>query len=328
MRTAVWRAVAAGVALGVVSTLGWALTGGPFWPRWVWLALALAAALTYVGVRALRITPGPRRWLAAEGGLLAVLFPFDLVVWLMTGRGHFWPAYSAAGLSVLIGLHQWWMSRRPSAEEGALRRRIDTLTRSRYTAVDLQATELRRIERDLHDGAQARMTSTALAIGIAERQVASDPEAALRTLRQARSTARAAVEDLRGVMRQIYPPVLADRGLRGAVEALAVDLAVPVEITGSDPPLPPPLGAAVYFGTAECLTNVVKHARASQVEVRFELHHDRAAVEVIDNGCGGARVDAGSGLEGVRRRLSVFDGEVLLDSPAGGPTRVRMRVPR
>lgn len=328
MRTVVWRAVVAGVLLGLLSTLAWALTGGPFWPRWVWLGLALAAALAYVGFRALRIAHGPRRWLALEGGLLAVLFPFDVVVWLMTGRGHFWPAYSAAGLSVLIGLHQWWLSRRPSAEEGALRRRIDTLVRSRATAVDLQAIELRRVERDLHDGAQARMTSTALAIGIAERQVTSDPDAALRTLRQARSTARAAVEDLRVVMRQIYPPVLADRGVLGAVEALAVDLAVPVVITGADPPLPPPLAAAVYFGTAECLANVVKHAGASQVEVRFDRHHDGASVEVVDDGCGGARLDAGSGLEGVRRRLSVFDGELHLDSPVGGPTRVRMRVPR
>jgi signal transduction histidine kinase len=214
-----------------------------------------------------------------------------------------------------------------------LERRVAALTRSRAEAVDHSAAELRRLERDLHDGTQARLVAVSMSLGMAEEQFASDPEAARRTVSEARAATSAAISDLRSVVRGIHPPVLADRGLEGAIRALALDMAVPVEVIGELPGRPPtPVESAVYFAVAECLANSAKHAghQHAWVELRHEQHLLR--VVVGDDGRGGAdlaRADSvgGTGMRGVMRRLAAFDGTMAVSSPDGGPTIVTLEVP-
>jgi signal transduction histidine kinase len=209
-----------------------------------------------------------------------------------------------------------------------LERRVETLTQSRAESVDFSAAELRRIERDLHDGAQARLVALGMSLGMAHELMERDPEAARRLLAEARDTSSAALGDLRSVVRGIHPPVLADRGLAGAVQALAIDMPIPVmvaiEMTGRPPA---PVESAVYFAVAECLANVGKHANARRAWVTVRHDGQTLAVEVGDDGRGGARPDAGTGMLGVMRRLSAFDGGMSVSSPDEGPTVVLMEVP-
>ena len=209
-----------------------------------------------------------------------------------------------------------------------LEQRVAALTRSRAEAVDHSAAELRRLERDLHDGTQARLVAVSMSLGMAEAQFDSDPEAARRTVNEAREATSAAIADLRSVVRGIHPPVLADRGLDGAIRALALDMAVPVEVTGGLSGRPPlPIESAVYFAVAECLANSAKHAGHQHAWV--ELSHDGAVLRVVvgDDGRGGADVDRGTGMRGVMRRLAAFDGTMAVSSPVGGPTVVTLEVP-
>jgi signal transduction histidine kinase len=209
-----------------------------------------------------------------------------------------------------------------------LQQRVAALTRSRADAVDHSAAELRRLERDLHDGTQARLVAVSMSLGLAEAQFDSDPETARRTVNEAREATSAAIADLRSVVRGIHPPVLADRGLDGAVRALALDMAVPVEVTGSLPGRPPmPIESAVYFAVAECLANSAKHAGHTQAWV--DLSHAGGVLRVVvgDDGRGGADPDAGTGMRGVMRRLAAFDGTMSVSSPVRGPTVVTLEVP-
>jgi signal transduction histidine kinase len=209
-----------------------------------------------------------------------------------------------------------------------LERRVEALTRSRAAAVDHSAAELRRLERDLHDGTQARLVAVSMSLGMAEELFESDPETARRTVSEARAATSAAIADLRSVVRGIHPPVLADRGLEGAIRALALDMAVPVEVAGGLPGRPPaPIESAVYFAVAECLANSAKHAAHTQAWV--ELHHADGLLRVVvgDDGRGGADVAAGTGMTGVMRRLAAFDGTMTVSSPDGGPTIVTLEVP-
>jgi signal transduction histidine kinase len=216
-----------------------------------------------------------------------------------------------------------------------LRERVDVLTRSRADVVDHSAAELRRLERDLHDGTQARLVAVSMSLGLAEAQFDADPEQARRTVNEAKEATSAAIADLRSVVRGIHPPVLADRGLDGAVRALALDMAVPVEVTGELPGRAPlPIESAVYFAVAECLANSAKHAEHANAWV--ELSHEPSAttaasgllrVVVGDDGRGGADGDRGTGMRGVARRLAAFDGTMAVSSPVGGPTIVTLEVP-
>jgi signal transduction histidine kinase len=209
-----------------------------------------------------------------------------------------------------------------------LEERVATLTRSRAEAVDHSAAELRRLERDLHDGTQARLVAVSMSLGLAEAQFDSDPETARRTVNEAREATSAAIADLRSVVRGIHPPVLADRGLEGAVRALALDMAVPVEVSGSLAGRPPlPIESAVYFAVAECLANSAKHAGHQHAWV--QLSHDGSVLQMVvgDDGHGGADVDRGTGMRGVMRRLAAFDGTMSVSSPDGGPTVVTLEVP-
>ncbi|GAB3575416.1 hypothetical protein GCM10027445_37850 [Amycolatopsis endophytica] len=206
--------------------------------------------------------------------------------------------------------------------------RVDELTAQRADTTIAQAAEIRRIERDLHDGAQARLVALGMSLATAEKLMDTDPGQAKTLLREARAGATTSLAELRDLVRGISPPVLTERGLVDAVRAMALDspLSVTVE-AGAPPRLDPPIESAVYFGVAELLTNAAKHAHATAV--RISLAHDGAALvaEVEDDGRGGAGVRPGGGLEGLRRRLAVFDGTLEISSPADGPTLARMMVP-
>jgi signal transduction histidine kinase len=209
-----------------------------------------------------------------------------------------------------------------------LEERVQKLTVSRAESVDHSAAELRRIERDLHDGAQARLVALGMNLGMADDLFATDPDAARQLVAEARATTGAALGDLRSVVRGIHPPVLADRGLVGAIQALALDMAVPVTVQASFTGRPPaPVESAVYFAVAECLANTGKHSGAQHVWA--ELSHDGTTLRALlgDDGVGGADPRSGTGMTGVMRRLSAFDGTMRVSSPAGGPTLVTLEVP-
>jgi signal transduction histidine kinase len=255
----------------------------------------------------------------AAAGLAVV----DLAVWVLTGGGYFWPAWTILGVSALAGAVVWVHRR-----EADLTGRVAALTRSRRGAVDRQAAELKRVERDLHDGAQARLASLALTLGLAGSLVRLDPDAAAKLVEEARTAAVAALADLRAVMHTIHPAVLADRGLLDAVRALALDLAVPVTVVGDAPPGPSPaVETAVYFAVSECLTNVVKHSDATRATVTFAATGTALRVTVQDDGRGGADPVAGTGLRGIADRLDAVDGTLQVHSPAGGPTVATISVP-
>ena len=207
----------------------------------------------------------------------------------------------------------------------ALADRVEELTAQRADTTVAQAAEIRRIERDLHDGAQARLVALGLSLATAEKLMDTDPDQARALLREARGGAATSLSELRELVRGIAPPVLTERGLVDAVRALALDspldTAVHADLAGR---LDAPIEAAVYFGIAELLTNAAKHAHANQARVSLTRHGDGLLVEVEDDGQGGAGVRPGGGLAGLRRRLAAFDGTLEITSPAGGPTRARM----
>ncbi|MEX2969409.1 sensor histidine kinase [Streptomyces sp. C184] len=206
--------------------------------------------------------------------------------------------------------------------------RVDELTAQRADTTVAQAAEIRRIERDLHDGAQARLVALGLSLATAEKLMQTDPDQARALLRDARAGAAASLSEMRELVRGISPPVLNERGLVDAVRALALDSPLDVAVTAGAPlHLDPPIESAVYFGVAELLTNAVRHAQASRARVSLTRDDAGLVAEVEDDGRGGADVRPGGGLDGLRRRLTVFDGTVEITSPPGGPTRVRMAVP-
>jgi signal transduction histidine kinase len=252
-------------------------------------------------------------------------------------------ALSLAGLVIgLIGLVFWWLPAAPlvrahawlccsllaTSEKSRLALRVQQLTESRAEAVDTQAAELRRIERDLHDGAQARLVALGMSLAMAEEQLSRDPDAARALLEEARTASSDALAELRGLVRGIHPPVLADRGLVGAVQALALATALPVQVQADVPDrLPAPVESAAYFAVAEALTNVLKHAGAEHVEIALAYADERLSMIVRDDGAGGADPQRGTGLRGIERRLGAFDGTLTLTSPVGGPTVLAMVVP-
>ncbi|MBO0651344.1 sensor histidine kinase [Streptomyces triculaminicus] len=210
----------------------------------------------------------------------------------------------------------------------ALADRVEELTARRADATVAQAAEIRRIERDLHDGAQARLVALGLSLATAEKLMETHPDQARALMRDARAGATASLTELRELIRGISPPVLNERGLVDAVRALALDVPLDVAVgAGTSLRLDPPIESAVYFGVAELLTNAVKHAHASRARVRLAGDETGLVVEVEDDGRGGADARAGGGLAGLRRRLAVFDGTLEITSPPGGPTHVRMTVP-
>ncbi|GAA3252900.1 histidine kinase [Dactylosporangium siamense] len=244
-------------------------------------------------------------------------------------------ALVAAGLAVtgrLVTVHARWTALllRPT-REAALRLRVEQLTRSRADAVDAQAAEVRRIERDLHDGAQARLIAVGLTLGAIERLMDTDPAAARKLVAQTRETAEAALRELRDLVRGIHPPVLSERGLADAIRALALDLddvTANITVTGRLDGRPPaPVESAAYFAVSELIANATRHGGARAVTVGIDHRAGLLRVTVTDDGAGGADPSRGTGLRGIERRLGTFDGTLSLSSPPGGPTVATLELP-
>jgi signal transduction histidine kinase len=214
------------------------------------------------------------------------------------------------------------------ASDPELTRRVERLTESRAVAVNTASADLRRLERDLHDGAQARLVALGMSLRAAERLIPTSPEAALALVAEARETSAKALTELRELVRGVLPPVLADRGLADAVRALALDSPLHVQ-TEIDLPgrLPRPVETACYFAVAELLTNAAKHSGSQDARIAMSHAGRLLRIEVTDFGLGGADPARGSGLAGVEKRLATFDGILAVSSPAGGPTIVVMEVP-
>lgn len=206
--------------------------------------------------------------------------------------------------------------------------RVEELTRSRAAVADTAAADLRRLERDLHDGAQARLVTLGMTLRTAEQLFPFSPDEAVALVGEARQAAAQALTELRELVRGVHPPVLADRGLADAVRALALDSPLDVQ-THLDLPgrLPAPVETACYFAVAELLTNAAKHSGARAARVDASLADGMLRMRVTDFGVGGADPAAGSGLGGAAKRLAAFDGSLKVTSPVGGPTSVLLEVP-
>jgi signal transduction histidine kinase len=239
--------------------------------------------------------------------------------------------------SVFLAFAAWLIPRTIGAHARTLLRpepdpelagRVQRLTETRGHAIDAATSELRRIERDLHDGAQARLVALGMNLRAVERMLPASPQAALALVAEARETSSRALSDLRNLVRGIYPPVLADRGLGHAVQALALDTPLPVRVDVDLPGrLSAPVESACYFAVAEVLANAVRHSGASHVDIRIGHADGILRIEVCDDGIGGADQAKGTGLQGVERRLGTFDGIMAVSSPTGGPTIIAMEVP-
>jgi signal transduction histidine kinase len=271
------------------------------------------------------------------------LFPEDTTATSMgLGHAHSWPQALAVvmlgvgWIAIVLGLGPG-MARsqaRPgrlllaAGPETDLSLRVAELTATRAAALDAHATELRRIERSLHDGTQNRIVSVAVLLGAARRMVARDPAGADELLERAQSAAEQALAELRTVSRSILPPVLDDRGLAGALSGLAANCAVPCRI---DVTVPERCAASVeataYFIVAEALTNIARHSGAASATVIARSRGGRLHLCVEDDGRGGADEDGGSGLTGIRRRIAAHDGALSLASPPGGPTTLKVDLP-
>jgi signal transduction histidine kinase len=212
--------------------------------------------------------------------------------------------------------------------QAQLRARVEELRASRARIVEAGTAERRRLERNLHDGAQQRLVALSLTMRLAQGKLHKDPDTAEKLLGGAQEELARALEELRELARGIHPAVLSDRGLAPALEALAGRSPVPVELAGTPRErLPPAVEAAAYFVVAEALTNVVKYAKASQARVQVSRANGHAIVEVADDGCGGADPDRGSGLRGLADRISALDGTLELRSPEGAGTLLRAEIP-
>ncbi len=293
----------------------------------LWAATVAAAGLLVLGAYGILVAmywpDVPGRWYglvaldtyghAFFGGIIEGTVLFTLGVWLAPR---------------VMGQHLGLREAELAAKAQRLTERVQTLTQTRSDAVDTAAAELRRIERDLHDGAQARLVALGMSLQAAERLFMSSPEAALALVSEAKEASSRALTELRGLVRGIYPPVLADRGLADAVKALAMDTplhtVVDIDLPGE---VEMPVGSAVYFAVAEALTNAAKHSGARTIHIQLHYEHETLRAEVTDDGAGGADPEQGTGLKGVERRLATFDGILAVSSPPGGPTIVVIEVP-
>ncbi|MER5827925.1 sensor domain-containing protein [Streptomyces mirabilis] len=275
-------------------------------------------AYGFLGVLALPLWPAG---LLVDGVRQGVLGRSPLVLPLISRLADLDAAWSTALL-------------KPSPK-ALLAERVEELTETRAGAVAAHEAELRRIERDLQEGTQARLVSLSLRIGIAKRAYERDPDAARKLLDDAQDQAEEALTELRHVVRGIHPPILTDRGLVGAARALAASsgLDVTMDVDGledgaqSGVRAPAAIEAAAYFVLAEALTNAGKHSASERAAVRLARTPTGLSVVVRDEGRGGADEAAGSGLLGMRRRVAALDGAVRLTSPVGGPTVIEVDLP-
>jgi signal transduction histidine kinase len=316
--------------LGLVVTVIWAATGGgTFWAGWVWTGLGAAVAVHAALRWALKLESPGVRAVAIAGSLTGILTAVHVLSWALSGGGAFWPLYPAAvtwTATAIVALVVFRSRLTGLGRERELTERVDELTRTRRGAVEVQAAELRRIERDLHDGAQARLVALSMQLGRAEERLSDQPEIA-DLVRQARGEAGAAIAELRDLARGIAPPVLADRGLVAAVEGLGRRAPVPVTVSADIGERPSHVvETAAYFVVAEGLTNVAKHAPEATACVTLSRSDGRLVVEIADDGPGGAN-PRGAGLTGLRHRAEAIDGVLTVAGGPAGGTTIRAELP-
>jgi signal transduction histidine kinase len=298
--------------------LGWLLRDQATWRdlAWVavdgllgWLLALLPAALLFLGILGVfapSFASGSIRFLAIVGAAAGLW----ACPWLLRGYGHF--AHSMLA----------------PTKEAELALRVRQLAQTRTEAIDTSAAEIRRIERDLHDGAQARLVAMGMTLDAAGQIIDTNPDAARALLFEARDASVKALAELRDLVRGIHPPVLADRGLTDAIRALALDSPMRIDVVSDlHGRASAPVESAAYFAVSELLANVSKHAEARQTWIDIRHTDDMLRIGVTDNGHGGADPSRGSGLRGIERRLASFDGVLAVSSPPGGPTAVTMEIP-
>jgi signal transduction histidine kinase len=306
-------------------------------------AILLGMLIVAIAAAGTAFAPRQAAYLAAVGLVVFALVEAGTVIafnpqsgnyhwynWLLSVWSSWRPTVLAVAFASLTA--GFWLSRRTIVADlragRALTARVERLTETRAEVVDSAAAELRRLERDLHDGAQARLVALGINLRTAERMIRTNPDAAAAMVAECRETSSQALADLRNLVRGIYPPVLADRGLGAAVQALALDCPVPVVTEIGLPGRPPaPVESAVYFAVAEALNNVAKHSDARCALIRLAHADGMLRAEITDDGNGGADTGNGTGLAGIERRLGAFDGILALNSPVGGPTIVVIEVP-
>jgi len=294
---ATWRDLAAAVINSVVLLLmvvpTAALVFGGLWgvvALWVSRPFGQALALTPVALAAFAAGLVLTPWLARQGARFAKL---------------------------LLG----------PTEASRLGQRVERLKQTRTDASVAQAAELRRIERDLHDGVQSRLVAMGMKLGAVEALIDSDPAAAKRLAAELRRTSSETLTELRLLVRGIHPPVLSERGLGDAVRAMALDSPLRASVDGTLPRLEQPAEACAYFAVSELLGNAAKHGEARRVSIELGYEDGLLRIEVTDDGKGGANAARGSGIRGIERRLGAFDGTFALTSPPGGPTKAIMEIP-
>ncbi|MCP9949558.1 sensor domain-containing protein [Actinomadura madurae] len=323
---------------GPFKRLGWMLGDPASWRDLLWTLLnvpvalvlgVLAAGTTIYGLEGVLVAPwvamvadfgwGPF-WILSDYGVIGIVGSIVLGAGLTVASVPLGPMFVKA--------HALFSRSLLAPTKGALTERVQRLTETRSDTVDASAAELRRIERDLHDGAQARLVALSMNIGLAEEMMKHDPETAQKLLAEAREASGSALTELRDLVRGIHPPVLAERGLDGAVRALALTLPLPVDVRIDVPGrAEAPVESAAYFAVAEMLANVVKHSAARRAWLQIEHSGDRLLMIIGDDGTGGADPAHGSGMRGIERRLAAFDGTMAVTSPPGGPTVVTMELP-
>jgi signal transduction histidine kinase len=250
-------------------------------------------------------------------------------LWLVVSPCVSWllPAAGLAAPRLLRGYGTLARSMLGPTGQAELAWRTRHLAQTRADAIDAGAAEMRRIERDLHDGAQARLVAMGMTLDAADQLLTGNP-AARALLAEARESSAKALAELRDLVRGIHPPVLADRGLADALHALALNLPLPVHFASELAGRPPaPVESAAYFAVSELLANVSKHAHAGQAWLDLRHEAGMLRISVTDDGTGGADAARGSGLAGIERRLAAFDGVLALSSPPGGPTVVTLEIP-
>jgi signal transduction histidine kinase len=317
--------------LSFSARLRWLISDATTWRdlRWVvvnalvgWILAVASAALIVVGAVAFLVPvfsravpppafPGNTKLVLALLGCAMLATGVAAAPWLLRGYG----LLAASALAP------------PRNAELVLR--VRHLSETRTEALDTGAAEIRRIERDLHDGAQARLVAMGMTLDAAGQILDTNPDAARALLIEARDSSVKALAELRALVRGIHPPVLADRGLTDAVQALTMDTPLRVhlasDLDGRRPPAP--VESAAYFAVSELLANVSKHAQARETWIDVRHTDGMLRIGVTDNGHGGADPARGSGLRGIERRLASFDGILAISSPPGGPTAVTMEIP-
>ncbi len=276
---------------------------------WLWTQLKDSVAWRHVLYFFIRL---PWGWLSFGVTLPALFVGWPVLPWLARGLTNVDRALVRALLS-------------PSDE---LERRIAELESDRGSVADTAAADLRRIERDLHDGAQARLVTLAMDLGLAKEKLLEDPQAAADMVDEAHGEVKLALQELRDLARGIHPAILTDRGLGPALSALATRCTADVTVTVDLPDRPAQaIEGITYFTVSELLQNITKHSAATTARIDLWRNHDRLLLHVTDNGKGGADTTNGTGLAGLADRLTAVDGLLILDSPAGGPTTITAELP-